>query len=670
MAAARCRCAGPAGRRPTSPTGPPPGTAGAHPGPLRSRRRRAAGTSPRVWSRSVAAGPPPGRSRGADPGRDREPDPRHPPSGVRRYRRITARLLDQDPAVTTTTCPAGPRWDNRLGWCRGTARADASAPAAAAGSTAASSARQVSSSATRPGRRGRRAPPGPTRRGGGRCAGCSTIGWPSCRRSPRPSRTSSRTSSGVPTGPRSASLWPLEQTVAHLNHGSYGASPCRCWRSSSPGGTGWRRTRSGSSPASCLARWPLRGRGRPVPRCRRGLARLRRQRHERRRAPLLAVLPRLRRPRPAHRPHLRCGPDRDRQVRRRQGCGRGHGARPHRRGRPGGRRRCPRRPHGPDPARRHRPRHLADGAPDAAGPAGAGPAGARRGRARRRCARAGHARPGPSSGSVPTSTWGPCTSGSVPRVGQQCCTRPPGGGGRCDPWWRRGERARASRSAFDDTGTEDPDRVAVGTSGTAGAFPARPGAGRDGTTWARRRRSAGGRTGARGARRPDLPRDAAVSMQLVPLPDGIAATRDQAAALQDRIGADSAVEVAVTSWAGRGFLRLSAHVYNAPADYRRLAADLPSLSDLRSRGVRPSGGSGCPRCSPSRRARRAAVRPVGRARPVRGPAGHDVDLSRSQHHLAVVQLDGEGPGSTRNTSSDSGCACRVNPPTVLTTRMS
>ncbi len=75
----------------------------------------------------------------------------------------------------------------------------------------------------------------------------------------------------------------------------------------------------------------------------------------------------------------------------------------------------------------------------------------------------------------------------------------------------------------------------------------------------------------------DLPRDAAVSMQLVPLPDGIAATRDQAAALQDRIGADSAVEVAVTSWAGRGFLRLSAHVYNAPADYRRLAADLPSL---------------------------------------------------------------------------------------------
>lgn len=75
----------------------------------------------------------------------------------------------------------------------------------------------------------------------------------------------------------------------------------------------------------------------------------------------------------------------------------------------------------------------------------------------------------------------------------------------------------------------------------------------------------------------DLPRDPAVPMQLVPLPEGVAATREQAAALQDRIGEESAVEVAVTTWDGRGFVRLSAHAYNAPADYRRLAADLPSL---------------------------------------------------------------------------------------------
>ena len=75
----------------------------------------------------------------------------------------------------------------------------------------------------------------------------------------------------------------------------------------------------------------------------------------------------------------------------------------------------------------------------------------------------------------------------------------------------------------------------------------------------------------------DLPRDAAVSMQLVPLPDGVATSVEAADALQDRIGETSAVEVAVTSWAGRGFVRVSAQAYNAPADYRRLAADLPSL---------------------------------------------------------------------------------------------
>lgn len=75
----------------------------------------------------------------------------------------------------------------------------------------------------------------------------------------------------------------------------------------------------------------------------------------------------------------------------------------------------------------------------------------------------------------------------------------------------------------------------------------------------------------------DLPRDPAVSMQLVPLPVGIAADEASAAALQDRIGELTAVEVAVTTWAGRGFLRLSAQAYNSPADYRRLAAELPAL---------------------------------------------------------------------------------------------
>jgi isopenicillin-N epimerase len=75
----------------------------------------------------------------------------------------------------------------------------------------------------------------------------------------------------------------------------------------------------------------------------------------------------------------------------------------------------------------------------------------------------------------------------------------------------------------------------------------------------------------------ELPRDPAVSMQLVPLPDGLVTTDAQAAALQSRIGEAAAVEVSITTWAGRGFLRLSAQAYNAPGDYRRLAADLPSL---------------------------------------------------------------------------------------------
>jgi len=75
----------------------------------------------------------------------------------------------------------------------------------------------------------------------------------------------------------------------------------------------------------------------------------------------------------------------------------------------------------------------------------------------------------------------------------------------------------------------------------------------------------------------DLPRDPALSMQLVSLPAGLVTNETEAAALQARIGKEAAVEVAVTTWAGHGFVRLSAHAYNSPADYRRLAAALPGL---------------------------------------------------------------------------------------------
>lgn len=130
--------------------------------------------------------------------------------------------------------------------------------------------------------------------------------------------------------------------------------------------------------------------------------------------------------------------------------------------------------------------------------------------------------------------------------------------------------------AFDETGTDDPT-----------AWLAAPRALRvlERLGWDRLRRHnvelavAGQRELARALRLADgdLPRDPAVSMQLVPLPDGVAADREAAAVLQDRIGEESAVEVAITVFDGRGFVRLSAQAYNAPADYRRLAADLPSL---------------------------------------------------------------------------------------------
>ncbi len=76
----------------------------------------------------------------------------------------------------------------------------------------------------------------------------------------------------------------------------------------------------------------------------------------------------------------------------------------------------------------------------------------------------------------------------------------------------------------------------------------------------------------------DLPLNSAeVSMRLVPLPAGLAASYDTAAQLQASISERIGVEVAVTTWRGRGFVRISAQVYNAPGDYDRLCAALPAL---------------------------------------------------------------------------------------------
>lgn len=74
-----------------------------------------------------------------------------------------------------------------------------------------------------------------------------------------------------------------------------------------------------------------------------------------------------------------------------------------------------------------------------------------------------------------------------------------------------------------------------------------------------------------------VPADAAGSMAIVALPDGIATTHDDALALQARLYERARIEVPFVAWEGRGLVRISAQVYNAPADYERLAEALPGI---------------------------------------------------------------------------------------------
>ncbi|MFJ6197251.1 aminotransferase class V-fold PLP-dependent enzyme [Micromonospora sp. NPDC092111] len=69
----------------------------------------------------------------------------------------------------------------------------------------------------------------------------------------------------------------------------------------------------------------------------------------------------------------------------------------------------------------------------------------------------------------------------------------------------------------------------------------------------------------------------AVSMRIVPLPPGIGGTLDEARALRARIAERLAIEVAVMTWNGHGWLRLCGQVYNTPDEYERLAVRLPPL---------------------------------------------------------------------------------------------
>ncbi|MBT8226254.1 MAG: aminotransferase class V-fold PLP-dependent enzyme [Dactylosporangium sp.] len=66
-------------------------------------------------------------------------------------------------------------------------------------------------------------------------------------------------------------------------------------------------------------------------------------------------------------------------------------------------------------------------------------------------------------------------------------------------------------------------------------------------------------------------------MRIIPLPEGIAATPVAARTLRHRIAEDLRTETAISVWRGRAVLRLSAQVYNRAEEYERLAAGLPDL---------------------------------------------------------------------------------------------
>ncbi|GAB1693927.1 aminotransferase class V-fold PLP-dependent enzyme [Krasilnikovia sp. M28-CT-15] len=67
------------------------------------------------------------------------------------------------------------------------------------------------------------------------------------------------------------------------------------------------------------------------------------------------------------------------------------------------------------------------------------------------------------------------------------------------------------------------------------------------------------------------------SMRILPLPIGMATTQAEAQALRLHIAEKLCAETAVNAWGGRGWLRLSAQVYNRPQEYERLAERLPAL---------------------------------------------------------------------------------------------
>lgn len=73
-----------------------------------------------------------------------------------------------------------------------------------------------------------------------------------------------------------------------------------------------------------------------------------------------------------------------------------------------------------------------------------------------------------------------------------------------------------------------------------------------------------------GTQASELRHDPGLSMAVVPLPGGRVRTEEEARMMKNYM-VDLGVEAAVGCWRGRGAIRLSAHVYNRPSDYDRLA---------------------------------------------------------------------------------------------------
>ncbi len=75
------------------------------------------------------------------------------------------------------------------------------------------------------------------------------------------------------------------------------------------------------------------------------------------------------------------------------------------------------------------------------------------------------------------------------------------------------------------------------------------------------------------------------AMTLVRLPHGVATTDDEARSLQMQIAEQLSIEALPLAWNNHGYLRLSAQVYNSPADFARLSKGLPNVLSRVSKGA-------------------------------------------------------------------------------------